>query len=95
MIHATETLMWSDVGSHTAYQAGKRPGGWVVSWLPRRVLDGRQAWLAMHLADIYCARPEPGSAWWGSARELERELGVSPRVLRRVVTKARSMAGGV
>ncbi|MEC3974862.1 hypothetical protein [Amycolatopsis sp. H20-H5] len=90
----TDTAMWSDSGPHTARRVAQRPGEWVVSWLPRRLVDARQAWIAMRLAEIYCARPEPGSARWRVVAEFERELGVSPRLLRRVAGGPDSMPVG-
>lgn len=74
MIFHCGEKMWSDLVPHTAHWAD----GWVVSWLPRRVLSGRQAWIALRLAELYCGALTPGSKRWRRARDFERELGIEP-----------------
>jgi hypothetical protein len=75
VIHMNVGRLWSDIGPYTARRVR---GGWVVSWLPRRVLDARQALIALRLAELYCGKLTPGSTRWRRARAYERELGIVP-----------------
>jgi hypothetical protein len=75
-VRPTDTAMTSTVTEH---HATRTPEGWVVSWLPGRVLDRSGAITAMTLAEIYATNPPADSKWWRAARSFERELGLDER----------------
>lgn len=77
MIHVIGDVMRSDLVDSPAF----RLDHWLVPWLPKRILDRKEAILAMHLAEIYSGDPAEDSSWSAVARDYERELGL-PRGFR-------------
>ncbi|MGW4521054.1 hypothetical protein [Amycolatopsis sp. NPDC004378] len=77
MIRVTDNVMVSDAVDAPAY----RLDHWQVPWLPKRILDRKEAIIAMHLAEIYSGDPAEDSAWSAVAHDYERELGL-PRGFR-------------
>lgn len=75
-LHIGGQVMTSEITAHWAVQIPGRPGCWLVSWLPGRVLDRNQAITAMTLAETVTTHPtpdEPGRWVYGGWAE---ELGL-------------------
>lgn len=77
MIRVTNDVMTSDAGEFRAF----RLDNWLVSWLPRRILDRKEALMAMHLAEIYSGDPARDTSWALVARDYEKALHL-PRGFR-------------
>jgi hypothetical protein len=72
-----ETEMTSTVTDHTAQHIGT---GWVVTWLPGRMLTANQAVTAMTIAETVAAHGTPelrSSRWWGHVESWAEELGLN------------------
>jgi hypothetical protein len=77
MLHVTDNVMLSDTVDSPAF----RLDHWVVPWLPKRILNRKEALIAMHLAEIYSGDPAADSSWSLVARDYEQELNL-PRGFR-------------
>jgi hypothetical protein len=77
--------MRSTTSGHTAQRLAA--GGWVLSWLPGRVLTRNQAVSGLLLADTAGDGLEPGDSRWPSLDSWAQELGLSgPEAVVRVST---------
>lgn len=78
----TDEALTSDATRHPDPVPGER--GWVVSWMPERVLSRNQAITAMTIAEAVAQQGDHAHALIGS---LAHELGMTgPEAIRRVTS---------